>query len=114
MLASVPGPMNGFLIAFLKGWYLCQQGVYHKLTVCASRRTSAGCAGPQPSSPPASADCLAVYPQVGTLNCRLGVLPAEQAAPLKLLEKGVSKEALAGLVLLEFPCELLSAVLAGR
>ena len=47
-------------------------------------------------------------------RCRLGVLPAEQAAPLKLLEKGVSKEALAGLVLLEFPCELLSAVLAGR
>ena len=42
------------------------------------------------------------------------MLPAEQAAPLKLLEKGVSKEALAGLVLLEFPCELLSAVLAGR
>ena len=37
-----------------------------------------------------------------------------QAAPLKLLEKGVSKEALAGLVLLEFPCELVSAVLAGR
>jgi len=28
---------------------------------------------------------------------RLGVLPAEQAAPLKLLEKGVAKEALAGL-----------------
>ncbi|DBB18433.1 TPA: hypothetical protein ACH3X3_000077 [Trebouxia sp. C0006] len=45
---------------------------------------------------------------------RLGMLPAEQAAPLKLLEKGVSKEALAGLVLLEFPCELASAVLAGR
>lgn len=42
------------------------------------------------------------------------MLPAEQAAPLKLLEKGVSKEALAGLVLLEFPCELVSAVLAGR
>ena len=42
------------------------------------------------------------------------MLPAEQAAPLKLLEKGVSKEALAGLVLLEFPCELASAVLAGR
>lgn len=37
-----------------------------------------------------------------------------QAAPLKLLEMGVSKEALAGLVLLEFPCELVSAVLAGR
>jgi hypothetical protein len=29
---------------------------------------------------------------------RLGCLPAEQAAPLKLLDKGVSKEALAGLV----------------
>jgi PAT family acetyl-CoA transporter-like MFS transporter 1 len=48
------------------------------------------------------------------VSCRLGMLPAEQAAPLKLLEKGVSKEALAGLVLLEFPCELASAVLAGR
>ena len=48
------------------------------------------------------------------ISCRLGMLPAEQAAPLKLLEKGVSKEALAGLVLLEFPCELASAVLAGR
>ncbi|KAK9809613.1 hypothetical protein WJX73_007530 [Symbiochloris irregularis] len=45
---------------------------------------------------------------------RLGMLPAEQAGPLKLLEKGVSKEALAGLVLLEFPCELLSALVAGR
>ena len=33
------------------------------------------------------------------LAFRLAVLPAEQAAPLKLLEKGVSKEALAGLVL---------------
>ena len=33
---------------------------------------------------------------------------------MKLLEKGVSKEALAGLVLLEFPCELVSAFLAGR
>lgn len=32
------------------------------------------------------------------LAFRLAVLPAEQAAPLKLLEKGVSKEALAGLV----------------
>lgn len=40
--------------------------------------------------------------------------PPPQAAPLKLLEKGVSKEALAGLVLLEFPCELISAFLAGR
>jgi hypothetical protein len=29
---------------------------------------------------------------------RLAVLPAEAVAPLKLLEKGVSKEALAGLV----------------
>jgi hypothetical protein len=32
------------------------------------------------------------------LAFRLGMLPAELAAPLKLLEKGVSKEALAGLV----------------
>ena len=32
------------------------------------------------------------------LSFRLAVLPAEAAAPLKLLEKGVSKEALAGLV----------------
>ncbi|CAL5220582.1 g2620 [Coccomyxa viridis] len=48
------------------------------------------------------------------LAFRLAVLPAEQAAPLKLLEKGVSKEALAGLVLIEFPCELVSAVVAGR
>lgn len=31
------------------------------------------------------------------LTFRLAVLPAEAAAPLKLLEKGVSKEALAGL-----------------
>jgi hypothetical protein len=30
--------------------------------------------------------------------CRLGMLPAEAAAPLKLLEKGATKEALAGLV----------------
>ncbi|BDA49693.1 Acetyl-coenzyme A transporter 1 [Coccomyxa sp. Obi] len=48
------------------------------------------------------------------LTFRLGMLPAELAAPLKLLEKGVSKEALAGLVLIEFPCELVSAVVAGR
>jgi MFS transporter, PAT family, solute carrier family 33 (acetyl-CoA transportor), member 1 len=81
---------------------------------------------------------------------RLAFLPAESAAPLKLLEKGVSKvrcqraapsvgvgrwpwylvplclmlgcdraargmqEALAGLVILQFPCELLSALVAGR
>jgi MFS transporter, PAT family, solute carrier family 33 (acetyl-CoA transportor), member 1 len=46
--------------------------------------------------------------------CRLGMLPAETAAPLKLLEKGASKEALGGLVLVEFPIELASAVVAGR
>jgi PAT family acetyl-CoA transporter-like MFS transporter 1 len=45
---------------------------------------------------------------------RLGALPAESAAALKLLEKGASKEALAGLVLLEFPIELASALVAGR
>lgn len=46
--------------------------------------------------------------------CRLGVLAAESAAALKLLEKGVSKEALGGLVLVEFPIEIFSAVIAGR
>lgn len=48
------------------------------------------------------------------LTMRLGVLAAEGAAALKLLERGVSREALAGLVLLDFPCGLISAVLAGR
>jgi hypothetical protein len=32
------------------------------------------------------------------VTCRLAVLPAEAIAPLKLLEKGATKEALAGLV----------------
>jgi len=45
---------------------------------------------------------------------RIGVLTVESAAPLKLLEKGVSREALAGLVLVEFPMELVSAFIAGR
>lgn len=45
---------------------------------------------------------------------RLGVLPAESAASLKLLDKGVAKEALAALVLVQFPVELVSAVIAGR
>ncbi|KAI8473191.1 MAG: acetyl-coenzyme A transporter 1-domain-containing protein [Monoraphidium minutum] len=45
---------------------------------------------------------------------RLGVLPAEGAAALKLLDKGVAKESLAALVLLQFPVELVSAVVAGR
>ena len=45
---------------------------------------------------------------------RLGVLPAESAANLKLLDKGVAKEALAALVLVQFPVELVSAVVAGR
>ncbi|CAD7698104.1 unnamed protein product [Ostreobium quekettii] len=48
------------------------------------------------------------------LICRVGSLAAESASPLKLLDKGVCKEALAGLVLLEFPLEIVSAVLAGR
>ena len=48
------------------------------------------------------------------LTMRLGVLAAEGASALKLLEKGVSKESLALLVLIDFPCELASAVLAGR
>lgn len=48
------------------------------------------------------------------LVARIGMLPAESAASLKLLEKGVSKEALAGLVLIQFPVELLSALISGR
>jgi hypothetical protein len=48
------------------------------------------------------------------LSYRLGVLPAESAASLKLLDKGVAKEALAALVLVQFPVELVSAVVAGR
>lgn len=45
---------------------------------------------------------------------RLAMLPAESVSALKLLEKGVSKEALAGLVLIQFPVELVSALVAGR
>lgn len=48
------------------------------------------------------------------LTMRLGFLAAEGASALKLLEKGVSKESLALLVLIDFPCELLSAVMAGK
>ncbi|KAG2434741.1 hypothetical protein HXX76_007630 [Chlamydomonas incerta] len=48
------------------------------------------------------------------LTYRLGVLAAEGAASLKLIDKGVAKEALAFLVLFQFPVELLSAVVAGR
>ena len=60
--------------------------------------------------PPPSPQLLALV----LVTARLGMLTAEAAAPLKLLEKGVSKEALAGLVLAEFPMELLSALVAGR
>jgi hypothetical protein len=42
------------------------------------------------------------------------VLPAEGAYSLKLIDKGVAKEALAFLVLFQFPVELASALLAGR
>eukprot|EP00798_Chlamydomonas_sp_ICE-L_P022954 gene22954-30138_t len=45
---------------------------------------------------------------------RLGVLAAEGAYSLKLIDKGVSKEALSFLVLFQFPIELISAYLAGR
>ncbi|KXZ54733.1 hypothetical protein GPECTOR_4g802 [Gonium pectorale] len=48
------------------------------------------------------------------LSYRLGVLTAEGAASLKLIDKGVAKEALAFLVLFQFPVELFSAVVAGR
>lgn len=40
------------------------------------------------------------------VTSRLGMLTAEAAAPLKLLEKGVSKEALAGLVRSLLPASL--------
>lgn len=40
------------------------------------------------------------------LTFRLAALPAEAVAPLKLLEKGVSKEALAGLVSFSSSSEL--------
>jgi hypothetical protein len=45
---------------------------------------------------------------------RLGVMVAESAASLKLLDKGVAKETLAFLVLFQFPVELVSALIAGR
>eukprot|EP00775_Hariotina_reticulata_P008729 gene8729-8910_t len=48
------------------------------------------------------------------LTYRLGVLPAESATGLKLLDKGVAKESLAALVLVQFPVELMSAVIAGK
>ncbi|GAX76176.1 hypothetical protein CEUSTIGMA_g3620.t1 [Chlamydomonas eustigma] len=48
------------------------------------------------------------------LSYRLGFLSTEGAYSLKLIDKGVGKEALAFLVLLQFPVELGSAVLAGR
>lgn len=48
------------------------------------------------------------------LTSRLGILAAEGAASLKLIDKGVSKEALATLVLLQFPVELVTALAAGR
>eukprot|EP00884_Botryococcus_braunii_P021945 jgi/Botrbrau1/8434/Bobra.0237s0053.1 len=60
--------------------------------------------------------CLPAVQQLAVVlfTYRLFMLPAESAAAFKLLEKGVAKDALAGLVLLQFPCELLSAVVAGR
>lgn len=47
------------------------------------------------------------------LTYRLGLIAAESAFALKLIEKGVPKEAVAGLVLLQFPLELVAAVAAG-
>ena len=41
-------------------------------------------------------------------------MSAEGAYSLKLIDKGVGKEALAFLVLFQFPVELASAILAGR
>lgn len=47
------------------------------------------------------------------LTYRLGVMVAENAAALKLVDKGVSKESLAFLVLLQFPLEMVSALVSG-
>jgi len=85
-------------------------------------------AAPAAAPPPWRATVASAYaslwgvvrlPAVGLLTSvlvtyRLGVLPAEGAAALKLLDKGAPKEALAALVLAQFPVELLSALLAGR
>jgi PAT family acetyl-CoA transporter-like MFS transporter 1 len=44
------------------------------------------------------------------LTYRLFMLPAESAAALKLLEKGVAKEALAGLVRVQIPASYKSDI----
>lgn len=48
------------------------------------------------------------------LLCKLGCITAEAAGVFKLMEKGVSRETVAMIVLLEFPLELCFAVFAGR
>lgn len=65
--------------------------------------TGARLSGPTAPLPAAARRRVVQLPAVRLLavvlvTCRLAVLPAEAAAPLKLLEKGATKEALAGLV----------------
>lgn len=45
---------------------------------------------------------------------RLAMLPAESTAALKLLDKGVNKDVLASMVLIQLPIDLVSALIAGR
>lgn len=70
---------------------------------------------PPPPLPPPQVNLRAIWALSALLvTYRLGVLPAESTAALKLLDKGVAKESLAALVLAQFPVDLVSAVVAGR
>jgi len=88
--------------SFLDGWSISNPKAYKEIFKAYSQLWKTI------SLPPVKLLCLVL------VVARLGMLPAESVAPLKLLEKGVSKESLASLVLIEFPIELLSALVAGR
>lgn len=83
-------------------WCLCDMGVRGSWRACKRHLLSGTCVaqGRPGQQRPGGAQVRQLA--LVLLAFRLGVLPAEQAAPLKLLEKGVSKEALAGLVRLFF------------
>ena len=88
--------------SILDGWSISNPKAYKEIFVAYSQLWKTI------TLPPVKLLCLVL------VVARLGMLPAESVAPLKLLEKGVSKESLASLVLIEFPIELLSALVAGR
>mmetsp|Transcript_13167 Transcript_13167/g.41674 ORF Transcript_13167/g.41674 Transcript_13167/m.41674 type:complete len:371 (+) Transcript_13167:407-1519(+) len=48
------------------------------------------------------------------VTSRLGVIAVESVGPFKLMDKGVLRETISMLVLLQFPVELIFAVVAGR